>query len=126
MQAEDRKRIRCSGCKLVQFVSMNKVCVRCKKSYIPAPPLDAPQPIKPLSVQTYTFWTPVLMTALRIEKGMSQADVARTWGGSKTFVSAYEMGKRNIDMSSVMRFVAAIAMKPAKFVRMTEFLVTGE
>lgn len=50
----------------------------------------------------------------RTERGLSQADIARATGYSRTYVCDLESGKRNWDAELVACFAAALASHSAK------------
>jgi len=132
---EDRKRIRCKQCNLVQFVQQNKQCRRCKQSYawepLPTPAVvetelrqsansSAPAPLK-----TFAYWLPVVFCYLRTKQGKTQEEIAHNMKAGGPYVSRVEGGLKP-NLPTFERYCAALNVSPYIVIRMTELLIFGE
>lgn len=110
--AEDRKRICCQHCKLVQFVRDSKICLRCQSSYSstpkPIPVVSVPQNPKPQMLTNAAGYIAVNLKRLREERGYSQHDLADRMGVVRTYVSKIESGSCAPGLKSALRFAEAL------------------
>lgn len=141
MDPEDRKRIRCKACRLVQFVSKAKQCVRCHAGYGEAKTAvepvtePAPKPIMPQVVQECApsnlaqrslNWLPVVLRYQRQYLGMSQRELAGSRGWPRTYVNRIEAGSARLGIKNLPLYCAALETTPAHVFRMAEYLVEGK
>jgi DNA-binding XRE family transcriptional regulator len=140
MDLEDRKRVRCKACRLVQFVNKAKQCVRCHASYAqvvtPAPVVEAPPPpaevnqdafhFGPGTPQRTLFWLPALLRLQRSYIGLTQKELAARNGWPRTYISKIEGGKSMISIPQLPLYCEALETSPAHIFRMAEFLVDGK
>jgi len=61
-----------------------------------------------------------VLRELRIERGLSQSDVARALKRPQSFVSKYEAGERRLDVLELREVCVALGVSLALFVRRLE------
>lgn len=62
------------------------------------------------------------LAALRIERGLSQEELAHEAGLHRTFISLVELGKRQPTLTTVFELAAALEVRPSLLLRRTEKL----
>jgi len=62
----------------------------------------------------------VLLRRLRLDVGLTQADLAERVGQSQSFVSKYESGERRLDVLELRRICGALGLGLTEFVRRLE------
>jgi transcriptional regulator with XRE-family HTH domain len=92
--AEERESLRCPHCKLVQFLTHDGKCRRCCQHLIPPPEpiqITLPMIIEPRRhpFEWGLHWGQLLMN-LRLERRMSQKQLARKASMTRTFISKME------------------------------------
>jgi DNA-binding XRE family transcriptional regulator len=138
MADEDRHRIRCSHCELVQFVNSTKTCRRCKEPFtkaIPQPVVPTPAPVvakaEPVvkvqgKVGSFGYWMPIAFYITREAAGLSQRQLADRAGIPRTYVSKIEQGGALPTAKNLFHLCSAMNVEPTHVLRMVEFLVLGE
>ena len=61
-----------------------------------------------------------LLRDLRVEAGLTQAELAEKIGKDQTFVSKYESGERRLDILELREICQVLGMSLEKFVRQLE------
>ena len=56
------------------------------------------------------------LRSIRIEKGLSQEELAQKAGLHRTYVSSVERGERNISLVNIAKLAAALGLKPSELV----------
>ena len=64
-----------------------------------------------------------LLSQLRLDAGLRQADLAERLGRPQSFVSKYESGERRLDLIEVRMICGALGITLVQFVRKFERLV---
>lgn len=62
----------------------------------------------------------VLLRRLRLDAGLTQAELAERVGQSQSFVSKYESGERRLDVLELRRICGALGLGLTDFVRRLE------
>lgn len=62
------------------------------------------------------------ISALRVERGLSQEELAHLAGLHRTFISLIELGKRQPTLTTVFDLAAALDVRPSVLLRRTETL----
>lgn len=57
------------------------------------------------------------LVALRRDKGVSQADLAKHLGKPPSFVAKYELGERRLDVVEVFVILTSLEVDPASFLQ---------
>ena len=63
-----------------------------------------------------------LLKGIRVETGLSQADVAKAIGEPQSFVSKYEHAERRLDLFDLARIARALGVSLAEIVKRFEAL----
>lgn len=140
MTFEDRKRIRCKKCKLVQFVRDLKTCLKCREAYGEVPPPQfEPQPepveVKPLPVgsvsdlgilRDFDFWNSVAIVYYRTKSGFSQKELAKLLDAPRTYVSKIENEAHTPRMETIKKLASAFSITPEAYLNTVHFLHTGQ
>ncbi len=67
-----------------------------------------------------------LLRQIRLEAGLTQAELARRLGRPQTFVSKYELGERRLDLLQLRQICRAVGLTLGGFVaRLEELLRVG-
>ena len=66
-----------------------------------------------------------VLRQLRVEKGLSQEDLALEAGLDRTFVSMLERGLRQPTLSSLFAIASALRTRASRIVRLTENAISG-
>ena len=66
-----------------------------------------------------------VLAALRVERGLSQEELASEAGLHRTFISLMELGKRQPTLTTVFELAAALGVRPSLLIRRTEKLESG-
>lgn len=143
--SEERKRIRCTPCNLVQFVNAKKTCVKCKRSLTlpkePAPvtpegclpmiavPEKAPFPMTGSRVRDFDFWLSFVFWELRRRSGMTQLCLAERLRIPRPYVWKVEHIGCQPRMSGrggrFNDYCAALDVTPFYVMQMVECLTLG-
>lgn len=129
----DRKRIRCVPCNLVQFVNKSHTCVKCKQPFNrpKAPPVVQVKPVvvvdlTGVKLKTEAYWLPLALAYVRTKHGLSEREVAARAGFQRTYISKVENGSALPTLSTIPRYCEALNVEPVYLIRITEFLVWGK
>ncbi|MFZ6677102.1 helix-turn-helix domain-containing protein [Undibacterium sp. Tian12W] len=58
-----------------------------------------------------------MLTAIRLEKGMLQSDIAAKLSKNQSFVSKYERGERRLDFPEFLDVALALEINPTDFIK---------
>lgn len=141
MATDDRKRIKCGACKLVQFVNTPKTCLRCKQSLVlgklPGPieskaslpqieiPEGTPMPVAGVAIKTIGFWVPMVLAGLRAVAGVTQLELSERMGVCRTYITKIESGRVCPNLGSLPRYVKALGTDVFTVIQMAEVLTFG-
>lgn len=128
---EDRKRIRCVPCNLVQFVNRSRTCVKCKQPFTrlkeqPVIEVKPPVVIEVQPMKNQSYWLPFALVYLRKKQRLSIQHLAAKVKLKHQNVSRMENGHVLPTLATISRFCEALSVEPAYLIRMTEFLVWGK
>lgn len=56
------------------------------------------------------------LRALRVERGLSQEELAHRAGLDRTYISSCEAGRRNVTLRTICRLAAALETRPATLI----------
>lgn len=144
--SEERKRIRCTPCNLVQFVNAKKTCVKCKRSLVlpkePTPvtpegclpmiavPEKAPFPMTGSRVRDFDFWLSFVFWELRRRSGQTKSALAAKMSrGRRQYVwkveNQYCVPKVQGHGGRFNDYCAALGTTPLYVMQMVECLTLG-
>lgn len=149
---EDRKRIRCMPCNLVQFVNKTHTCVRCKQPFaghditpktLNDGAVESREPKEteslsgrsqdglsaaPVKLMDLEFWLAFVFWNVRRKAHLTQHQAARKAGRVRTYISKLEGAGSSVlpQAKSFEHYCAALEVQPAYVLRMTEFLMWGK
>ncbi len=112
---DSREVVRCDHCNLVQFLTNNHLCRRCKTSLD-----EEPEPVAVLAVQVSHAPTPIssnqipvamAIRMLRTRAGLSQRQLAQRMNVPRTYVSKIENEKACPTLSSLQRLATALHVR---------------
>ena len=63
---------------------------------------------------------------VRLERGLSQTDMSRAAGITQASVSNYETGKRELPLSTVLGFAAALDVPLGELIEIPDVIVLGD
>ena len=110
---DSREVVRCDHCHLVQFLTTNHLCRRCKASLDQEEPEPVAAEPQPAAAPTNGNGHPHLQVAtairtLRLRNGMSQRQLALRMQVPRTYVSKIENEKATPTLSSLERLARAL------------------
>lgn len=136
--------ITCPHCHLVQFLTVDKKCRRCRGALIPIAVPAEPEPLKqtpffkdrptfipsevgPHLKATYEYWLPIVMLWQRLKGERSQAQIARSLGSyaRRTWLSRMENGEITPTPTSLAHISQALGVPMSRLLKMCEYLMTG-
>lgn len=106
-----RNAVRCPHCEMNQFVTASGLCRRCHKGLLPEP---APPVVAPVQVREFTFEPQkkleiaTLIRELRLERNLSQRQLADRMATKRTYISKIENGRVMPTVALLKRFAAAL------------------
>lgn len=110
---DSREVVRCDHCHLVQFLTTNHFCRRCRASLDPEEPeavaVEAQAPAAPTNGNGHAhLQVATAIRALRLRNGMSQRQLALRMQVPRTYVSKIENEKATPTLSSLERLARAL------------------
>lgn len=123
MSGEDRKRVRCRFCSLVQFVRTKETCLKCKASYSVALFVVKAVVEETPPMEKFNFWLGVIVNYLRVKAEFSQTDLAFDIGSKKHYISRLENGFVSPGVRKLDQIASALGTDVSKVCMMTEFMV---
>jgi transcriptional regulator with XRE-family HTH domain len=116
---EARAVLRCQHCSLVQFMTTNAMCRRCHKAL----EIDEPEPLAPTLVTTSGrsldeggLQVARAVRDLRLERSLSQRQLAGRMQVPRTYISKIENGKATPTLSSLERLANALEVDICRLV----------
>jgi transcriptional regulator with XRE-family HTH domain len=117
---EARAVLRCEHCSLVQFMTTNSLCRRCHRPL----EIDEPEPLSPtlVAVSGHSgtddggLQVARAVRDLRLERNLSQRQLAGRMGVPRTYISKIENGKATPTLSSLERLANALEVDICKLV----------
>ena len=117
---EVRAVLRCEHCSLVQFMTTNSLCRRCHKPL----EIDEPEPLSPALVAVSGrpgnddggLQVARAVRDLRLERNLSQRQLAGRMQVPRTYISKIENGKATPTLSSLERLASALEVDICKLV----------
>src|SRR5271154_1286840 len=118
---EVRAVLRCEHCSLVQFMTSNSLCRRCHKPL----EIDEPEPLSPALVavpgrsgsDNGGLQVARAVRDLRLERNLSQRQLAGRMQVPRTYISKIENGKATPTLSSLARLAAALEIDICNLLR---------
>lgn len=106
MPSLQRNAVRCPHCEMNQFVTASGLCRRCHKGLLPEPT----PPVVPGLVFEPVPKPPVatMVRELRLERNLSQSQLADRMATKRTYISKIENGKAIPTVALLRRFAAAL------------------
>ena len=122
---DPREEIRCGRCLLNQYVTMNRLCRKCRTPLAPVEEIEAepimsiPDTFRPLG-DTMQFQIAQRVRDLRKLRGKNQREIASRMGCARTYISKIENGFALPNIKQIARFAGAFNITAY------EFMLTAE
>ncbi|WP_263416673.1 helix-turn-helix domain-containing protein [Terriglobus albidus] len=109
METSSREIIRCTRCRLQQYMTQTQRCRRCSGDLLPPLP---PEPEQPQSSQSQTITASNLMASrlrlVRRCRHFSQPEMAERARVSQQFISVMERGRSRVTLETLERYANAL------------------
>ena len=110
METSSREIIRCTRCRMQQYMTQTQRCRRCSGDLLPPPP--PPEPEQPQSSQSQTVAASSLMASrlrlVRRCRHFSQPELAERAQVSQQFISVMERGRSRVTLETLERYARAL------------------
>ncbi|QEE30612.1 helix-turn-helix transcriptional regulator [Terriglobus albidus] len=105
METSSREIIRCTRCRLQQYMTQTQRCRRCSGDLLPPPP--PPEPTGPETVTASNLMASRLRLVRRC-RHFSQPELAERAQVSQQFISVMERGRSRVTLETLERYARAL------------------
>lgn len=105
METSSREIIRCTRCRLQQYMTQTQRCRRCSGDLLPPPP--PPEPTPPETVAASSLMATRLRRVRRC-RHFSQPEMAERAQVSQQFISVMERGRSRVTLETLERYANAL------------------
>ena len=105
METSSREIIRCTRCRMQQYMTQTQRCRRCSGDLLPPPP--PPEPTEPETVTASNLMASRLRLVRRC-RHFSQPELAERAQVSQQFISVMERGRSRVTLETLERYAKAL------------------
>ena len=105
METSSREIIRCTRCRMQQYMTQTQRCRRCSGDLLPPPP--PPEPTEPETVTASNLMASRLRLVRRC-RHFSQPELAERAQVSQQFISVMERGRSRVTLETLERYARAL------------------
>ena len=105
METSSREIIRCTRCRMQQYMTQTQRCRRCSGDLLPPPP--PPEPTEPETVTASNLMASRLRLVRRC-RHFSQPELAERAQVSQQFISVIERGRSRVTLETLERYAKAL------------------
>lgn len=105
METSSREIIRCTRCRLQQYMTQTQRCRRCSGDLLPPPP--PPEPEQPETITASNLMATRLRLVRRC-RHFSQPELAERAQVSQQFISVMERGRSRVTLETLERYARAL------------------